>query len=1796
MDINQFFRMAESKGLEAINAIRGSRASTPTNTISKPLYSSQDLYTPLRQNIPSMPSVVSIATPSFAKVEIYPKKLYEPVYTPMQSPVSLVSFTDKGISQITKAYPAKLTSDTKPFELPKIETFPKISEMIFGEPAKRFNDWANNLPTFLTEQQDTQLRDLKTEAQKKLEGEIARGQGDSFNADVLRGDIRQIDNAQQSNSFFIKQQIISDLNQKASSGELAAGNVNQVKNVWSAITSVFDQYTKSEEDKKKVQQQNEVTQDGVTKFLDNVLIDLRPTEQNVAGNLVESIGGMAGMFYVASLAKTPWLATLIGTGLESIAEGGATYDENRKKGMSIEEAFNREKAVIAGNVILNYVTNRFSGIFDDVSEQAIKSFYKKAVNVLGTAGIESIQEGSQQVISNLATDRPYNEGLMESMGFGAIFGGGLQTFKIVHNPTNKTIVEKKITPNQAKLIVQDSLSIINGVAGTQINENSSMDEITKAYYQAVVTASDVPNANSLFLRLDGAYQTLNSYKNATGKIKFKSEIDPNGTMSNREFAKKKTEQNLIQKEKVRNEEKNYLKKKYNDLAQWYTNWVLNIETQGKAFQLIDEIAEKRLGRKLKPGESVDIPFDELFQLSNIVESSPEYQTIVEIAKEIQLKKLSVDEFGQYLESKRNLSLYEAGAKKDVNVIDDTRTVAGFEPTYGNLAKKYYNAMNSIAEMIWQNNLITTEEYIGIIKNNDYAPFYKIFNEQTQPVVNQLQKSKQVGLGKQTVVRKIESTNIHDVENPYIMSIAYIANAYRQVQKNKVGLALINAIETGDVQGAGFQGTIVQTAEDGRLRRLIKDIKPEVDKIVEKTTKLLRKQKKSARVLQKEINDLIQRGFKINQLESTEQEDTTTQNRLTRKIETQLGKRDELMQDAEDIFQDILKEKRKGEEVLNDTKYLNRANRLLEKRNEWASDLINIGADLLGKRKGSQMRDKNGKVLGIKERRNLIKTASQRELFSYLIDLYDLPLPEFKKLLNTAIKKNLKIKSVLEEIEAIKNDRVTNIVVNNLIKLPSAEIDALYNKYGKTQKAIGKVITELKRLTDARITNAAVNSLIKRTPQELINIKSKLEKRYPIIENLIQDILDTQQKLDDESGYSKRLAEIEDELKTASTAGLETVEAFKDGYVIKAVVDKTLGESLKVTNTPESINNIFRFLNFFTQALKLSTVVVDPQAAPRLFLYDQQTAALFSQKPFQTSALNPLKFGEALITTLTSGPFASQIYSVLPQQLQTGINKWNEWQQFGGASSELFLTNKKETEKWLRAGGKNKITFGGVATFLGKLDQITKFQIFNVMKQEYLNQGFTEEEAGRRAGYDSRNTLPNFYRRSKTLRMIDILKPFTAAAVQSAAKLRDSFRKDPQVTTDRLMYMAMFYAFAMLWNLSTEERRKAWAALPDYVKRNKLPLFFEEVNENNLPYYTEIPVDQNVMNTLQGIRKSMEGIASADAPELMSGLSDMFAAMFGFKIPTTDAERGQELAGLNPVVRLPWELIANYDFYRNQPIVPQRLQGNPAYQQYDEKTSELAKLWGRTWNFDPKNGKYGVSPMKIDHVLKSFGRISTYLDNALKDLKNGTATPEQKEALNKYEGTIKGLLYKDVYTGEAQKVYEDKAKADLERASLNFDISEALKAGDLEKAKELANGKVTKQQWAGIESAYQESKIAETLTGKEKAYFNMPKSYLETIKKNNPEESASIDKVLNLKKTTTKLPNIDTSGIKFLPSTSGGGSGVSLKISKVKAPSIKATGVRRIAMPKPKKLKVKKAPKPKKIRVAKLKPIKRTRNI
>ena len=158
-----------------------------------------------------------------------------------------------------------------------------------------------------------------------------------------------------------------------------------------------------------------------------------PEDPHFVNNLLRGVGSMATFFipgigaakgvsmigrFSPTLAK--WAGASVMTLFESATEAGEVYRTNKEMGKSDEEASKRATQDFGVNLALLGITNKL-GFFGKDSTGLLGAIKRRLIS----GGMEGVQEMGQQVIGNITTDRPWDEGVGEAGAIGTILGIGL---------------------------------------------------------------------------------------------------------------------------------------------------------------------------------------------------------------------------------------------------------------------------------------------------------------------------------------------------------------------------------------------------------------------------------------------------------------------------------------------------------------------------------------------------------------------------------------------------------------------------------------------------------------------------------------------------------------------------------------------------------------------------------------------------------------------------------------------------------------------------------------------------------------------------------------------------------------------------------------------------------------------------------------------------------------------------------------------------------------------------------------------------------------------------------------------------------------------------------------------------------------------------------------------------------------------------------------------------------------------------------------------------------------------------
>jgi len=233
---------------------------------------------------------------------------------------------------------------------------------------------------------------------------------------------------------------------------------------------------------------------------------------------------------------------------------------------------------------------------------------------------------------------------------------------------------------------------------------------------------------------------------------------------------------------------------------------------------------------------------------------------------------------------------------------------------------------------------------------------------------------------------------------------------------------------------------------------------------------------------------------------------------------------------------------------------------------------------------------------------------------------------------------------------------------------------------------------------------------------------------------------------------------------------------------------------------------------------------------------------------------------------------------------------------------------------------------------------------------------------RKAMNAGREATVNYSRKGLKTSEIESIAPYSNAAVQGTRRVLKAFKDNPVRTTAAVGVIAVIPKLIEYSRFHDDEDYKNIPA------RERMRHTF--VSKNADGSFVKVPLDPAYTSfgemTIEGLRAfkdgdskafkgSMDALVNAWTPPMLTGLLQGL---------TKDTGVQGSLAGLAnaTVFGPPTSIISNKSF-TGSPIVPQSMEDRSGRNQYDEKTSALAKKIGQWTNF---------SPVMTDYIIKSYG--------------------------------------------------------------------------------------------------------------------------------------------------------------------------------------------------------------------------------
>lgn len=672
-------------------------------------------------------------------------------------------------------------------------------------------------------------------------------------------------------------------------------------------------------------------------------------------------------------------------------------------------------------------------------------------------------------------------------------------------------------------------------------------------------------------------------------------------------------------------------------------------------------------------------------------------------------------------------------------------------------------------------------------------------------------------------------------------------------------------------------------------------------------------------------------------------------------------------------------------------------------------------------------------------------------------------------------------------------------------------------------------------------------------KKLANLKAIKGSEKDIIdpiESVIKNTYDVQATVAKQKVLNSLVALAPDEFKPLPKgAGLKApaIELFADGKRVKLAADPELAKALNSMDE-EQLNLVIRAMSLPAKTLRAGATSLNVAFALPNVLRDQLSAAVNS------------KYGGIPMYDFVSG-----LASVIKKD-----DSYKKWILSGADQASLFAQDRTTLQR-----GVKDIT-GGLGYKAGKLvkSPLELFRIFGDLSEKGSRvgvfkralkgagkEGLNAEDALLTAMRESREATIDFAQRGSKMKAFNAMVPFLNARVQGTYKLMQSFKNRPVQTMMRGAAIASAPAAILFIHNNAEGNADIYKEIPDYVKRE---YFVIVTGDKNTPFI-KIPkgeVGKIFANPVESFMATIKN-DSANWADTAKSIADSFLPVGSISEPA------RFITDIGPTaVTVPYQILSNYDAFRDQEIVSKYQKDLPAAQQYSKYNTETAKKLGELLN---------ISPAQLEFALSGFTGGLGRQGLQVADIAQGQKPPVQElPVFSRFLGQEKDL------SASAQQVYQQAEKAKQQKARENFAIKKALEKGDTSVLEGLDKATATR-----LKRSVAENQAKDKLTPIQKALFDLPKDQLDQLKQTG-QYTDDIAVIEGIKGTIAesikqpKAPKVKVSKARRGRRATGrrrGGRGRVAKV-RVKAPKVPRVSVKGLpSAPKAKKVSFK-VPKPK----------------
>lgn len=475
-----------------------------------------------------------------------------------------------------------------------------------------------------------------------------------------------------------------------------------------------------------------------------------------------------------------------------------------------------------------------------------------------------------------------------------------------------------------------------------------------------------------------------------------------------------------------------------------------------------------------------------------------------------------------------------------------------------------------------------------------------------------------------------------------------------------------------------------------------------------------------------------------------------------------------------------------------------------------------------------------------------------------------------------------------------------------------------------------------------------------------------------------------------------------------------ISVMRDGKKEIWETSKDIADAAKALNI-EQLGIVLKTLSVPMRIARAGITGMHPAFVLANVVRDQVGSFIFADKALKSSIANPENFMKSFWAAVSHNELYDEWVAASGggtsldmgrQQLESTVDRIRSGRSVGAKMNYVVRHPIKSTADLFRA----------VENIIGRSEEFTRIQQYRGHREAALKDGLSKKEADVTGAMASHRNSTNFARRGEWGPALNASVLYLGAGIQGSRLLISKLRSNPVRTSSRIAATILFPTAAITyWNLSDENRKKAYDSIQPYEKENNLILVLDPKYDEKTKRWDGIikmPLPPGVGQLSNGVRRPIEQSQGGD-PVKFNEIASMLGKTFSPTDPTNP------LSSLTPQALKPsLQAFNNKDLFTGNSIVSMKEGKLPADKQIRENTSGTAIKIANT---------LGVSPIKTEKFIgDTAGGVAKNVLNAL----DRTFTPDQVGGISVLDSISR--RFNSAAGGFTEQQAENKAYAALDK--------------------------------------------------------------------------------------------------------------------------------------------------------------------